>query len=306
MSIVTSQQLARYYDEYRTTEVTFNKQVVKATGLITKNVYLKILDRQVPCVIVASSLAAARVVAGVTAAIAEDIKTAASRVTLRWCFKLPDKVEPITFFVACHVSSLTRYAAPETDLQIVSLEFSQRPSDDLILMLGMLLEANANAWRRKDERIPVSQETMKKMGLESRGATLVVERTAHRCALRDVSFGGAQVLTAGSADTFAGRPVILKISRGDPGTDITLAGIVRRADELGGHKDIIAVGIEFQGDVPITYKLLISSYLSSVRRPPAAQPRPEPESAAADRTGAGAEQTGSDGAAAKGPSSSHG
>ncbi|HEY9595979.1 MAG TPA: PilZN3 domain-containing protein, partial [Spirochaetia bacterium] len=63
MSIVTSQQLARYYQEYRTTDVTFNKQVIGATGLVARNVYLKIQDRQIPCTVFSSSMSNARLIA---------------------------------------------------------------------------------------------------------------------------------------------------------------------------------------------------------------------------------------------------
>ena len=53
-------------------------------------------------------------------------------------------------------------------MQFVSLEFTQRPPDDLIQILGSLLEANSNAQRRKDERIVITPESMKKLGLDSR------------------------------------------------------------------------------------------------------------------------------------------
>jgi hypothetical protein len=109
---------------------------------------------------------------------------------------------------------------------------------------------------------------MKKMGLESREAALLIEHASYRCALRDVSFSGAQILTAGSASAFADKRIALKISRVEPGTDILLAGIVRRADEVGGHENVVALGIEFEGEVPMTWKLVISSYLSSVRKAP--------------------------------------
>jgi hypothetical protein len=266
MSIVTTQQLARYYEQYRTTEVTFNKQVATATGLVAKNVYLKIKDRQLSCIVFSSSMAGARVIASISPSITAGIKAVNNRISLRWCFKLADKVEPITFFVPCHPTGFAHYAVQDPDVQIVALEFSQRPPDDLIQILGMLLEANTNATRRKDERIILTPETMKKMGLESREAALLVEGASYKCALRDVSFSGAKILAAGSAEAFADRKIALRIMRGDPSLDILLQGVVRRAEEVGGHKDILAIGIEFQGDISMTYKLLISSYLGTVRK----------------------------------------
>jgi hypothetical protein len=293
MSIVTTQQLARFYEQYRTTEVTFNKQVAAATGLMSRNVYLKIHDRQVSCVVFSSSMSGARVVATISAPVQAALKQVNNRIALRWCFKLPDKVEPITFFVPCHPASYAHYAVQDPDVQIVTLEYTQRPPDDLIQILGTLLEANVNAARRKDERIVLSPEVMKKMGLETREAALVVERATYKCALRDVSFSGTRILVAGSAAAFADRAVALKISRGDPSADIILQGIVRRAEEVGGRKDILTLGIEFRGDVPMTWKLLISSYLGTVRKtattekPAAAPPQ-------------GADQAGAEGAPAAG------
>lgn len=268
MSIVTTQQLARYYDQYRTTEVTFNKQVAAATGLVGRNVYLKILDRQLSCIVFSSSMAGARVIANISPTIVTALKQVNNRISLRWCFKLPDKVEPITFFVPCHPTSYAHYAVQDPDVQIVTLEFTQRPPDDLIQILGMLLEANSNATRRKDERILLSADVMKKMGLESREAAILIEHASFKCALRDVSFSGAKVLAAGNAAAFSDRKVTLKIDRGDPGLDILIPGVVRRAEEVGGHQNILAIGIEFQGDIPMSYKLLISSYLGSVRKAP--------------------------------------
>jgi hypothetical protein len=285
MSIVTSQQLARYYEQYQNTDVTFNKQVITATGLVARNVYLKVQDRQIPCAVFSSSMSTARIIAAMSPAVMVALKQVNNRMSLRWCFKLPDKVEPITFFVACRPTSYTHYAVQGPDVQIVTAEFTQRPPDDLISILGSLLEANVNSQRRKDERIEITPETMKRLGLESREGSLVIDAAAHRCVLRDLSFGGAKVVVSGTADRFMAKRVVLKIARGDQALPIALPGAVRRVEEVGGRKDIFAVSIEIEGDPPMTYKLLISSYLSSMRKPPqeapaAAKPAAAPKTAA--------------------------
>jgi hypothetical protein len=289
MSIVTSQQLARYYEQYKTMDVTFNKQVISATGLVARNVYLKVQDRQIPCAVFSSSMAGARIIATMSPAVMMALKQVNNRMSLRWCFKLPDKVEPITFFVTCHPASFTHYAVQGPDVQIVTAEFTQRPPDDLILILGSLLEANANAHRRKDERIEITPETMKRLGLDTREGGLVIGTTSHRCVLRDLSFSGAKVVASGSAAYFMGKRAVLKITRGDQAAEITVQGSVRRVDEVGGRKDILAVSLEYDGDPPMTYKLLINSYLSSLRKTPQETPAevkpaaaPKPAAPAAD------------------------
>jgi hypothetical protein len=266
MSIVTSQQLAHYFEQYKSMEVTFNKQVIAATGLVARGVYLKLLDRQIPCMVFSSSMAGAKVIASIKSSVFTALRQNNNRIALRWCFKLPDKAEPITFFVTCHATGFTHYAVQDPDVQIATLEFTQRPPDDLIQILGSLLEASSNAQRRKDERIVITPESMKRLGLDSREAMLIVEGAGHRCVLRDLSFGGAKVLAPGFAANLSGKPASLKIAKGEQAVEMTLPGVIRRIEEAGGRADILAVSIEYSADTPMTYKLLINSYLSSVRK----------------------------------------
>ena len=141
---------------------------------MTRDVYLKVQDRQCPCVVFSSSMASARVIANVKATFLLALKQANNRLPCAGASSCPTRLEPITFFVPCHRRGFTHYAVQEPDVQIVSLEFTQRPPDDLIQILGTLLEANANAQRRKDERIVLTPETMKKLGLDTREAALIL------------------------------------------------------------------------------------------------------------------------------------
>ncbi len=266
MSIVTSQQLARYYEQFKSTDVTFNKQVIAATGLVSRSVYLKIQDRQIPCIVFSSSMSSARVIASVSATMIASLTKDNNRVALRWCFKQPDKVEPITFFVTCHPAGFTHYAVQGPDVHFISLEFTQRPPDDLIQIVGTLLEATANAQRRKDERIIINPETMKKLGLETREAALLLGGATIRCVLRDLSFSGAKVVASGNPAAFNGKKASLRIARGEQAGEMTLPGSIRRVEEVGGRKDILAVSIEYDGESPMTYKLLINSYIASARK----------------------------------------
>jgi len=267
MSIITGQRLARYLEQYRTSEVTFNKEVIVATGLVTRNVYLKILDHHWPCVVFSSSMAGAKVISDVKAAFFSSLRQTNGKLALRWCFKLPDKVEPITFFVACHATGFTPYNAQEPDVQIITLEYTQQPPDDLIEIIGSLMETHSNAKRRKDERIIVSPDTLKKLGLETREAWLTADGVEHRCILRDISFGGAKVLASSIEQTLTGKAIALRIAREEPAGALALTGLIRRVEELGGRKDILAVCIEYSPDPPMTYKLLINNYLSAMRKP---------------------------------------
>jgi len=266
MSIITSQQIVRYFEKYRDTDVTFNKQVVAATGLVSKNVYLKVLDRQWSCVVFSSSMAGGRVIVNVKETFFAALKQSNNRLTLRWCFKQPDKDEPITFFVPCHAGGFMHYNVQNPDVQMISLEYTQRPPDDLILIIGALLEAKSNSQQRKDERIVLTPENIKRFGLDSRDAFLAFDSAERKCILRDVSFSGARVLFPGHLQSAVGKQISLRIPRGEQTAEMVLRGVVRRVEEVGGRKDILVIGIEYSGVPPMAYKLLINSFLNLARK----------------------------------------
>lgn len=265
MSIVTSQQLIQYYERYRETEVTFNTQVTTATGLVPRNMYLRVLDRELPCTVFSSSMASARVIANVKANFFLDLKRPNTRLALRWCFKRQDKVEPMTFFVPCRVTGFTHFNVQKPGVQMMTIVFTQKPPNDLIEILGGLLEANWNSQQRREERIPITPENMKKLGMDSRDAFLLMGEASRRCLLKDLSFIGAEVLASGLTASDAGRPTTLRISKGEQATDMTLQGTITRVEEVGGRRDIKAVAIEYATDTPISYKLLINSFITSRR-----------------------------------------
>lgn len=41
MGIATSQQIQKYYDQYRDTEITFTKDIIRAIGLDPRQIYIK-------------------------------------------------------------------------------------------------------------------------------------------------------------------------------------------------------------------------------------------------------------------------
>jgi hypothetical protein len=266
MSIITSQQLSRFYEEFKGTEVTFNKQVIAATGLLPRHVFIKIADQQWPCVIYSSSMTGARSIAGVKADFFESLRNANNHASLRYCFKMPEKTDPISFFVPSKVSGYTQYNPKNPDVQLITMEFNQRPPDDLIMVLGALLEASANAQKRKDERIVLTPETLKRLGLESKDSIVYVEAVPRKCIIRDLSFGGAKVLVTGIAKFLKNKPAALKLVRAEVPEEIQIPGEILRVENVEGRSDIVALAILYTEDPPLSYKLMINGYLTAVRK----------------------------------------
>ena len=109
MSVTTSQQIIRYYKSFQNTDVTFNKQVIAATGLDIAETYIKIAGTPLPCVVYSSSMVGARIISNVTPEVSGRIREANSLVQLRFAFKRVEEPNPIFFFVGSKVTAFTPY-----------------------------------------------------------------------------------------------------------------------------------------------------------------------------------------------------
>jgi hypothetical protein len=264
MAISTSQQIARYYQQYSNTEVTFTKDVIRATLLYPKQVFLKCTGYQWPIVLYSASMTNAKIIANLKSSLAEAIRKANSMVSLRLSFLQRDKADPLSFFVAAKVSGYTPYGQEKPDLYFLTLEYTQRPPDDLIEILGKLIDANASSAQRKEERIPITADSARAMGLDHKNAMVYIEGVPRRCIVRDVSFGGAKVVILGVAKFLVDKPATLRLTLSETDEEVDLAAKVLRFETVEGRTDIAALALQFEPEtLPMKYKLMISGFLNS-------------------------------------------
>ena len=64
MAMITAQQLTQYYNDYKSTEITFTKAILKILGLDPRQIYIKIEGVQWPCIINSASFSLARIIIG--------------------------------------------------------------------------------------------------------------------------------------------------------------------------------------------------------------------------------------------------
>ena len=133
-------------------------------------------------------------------------------------------------------------------------------------MLGKLLEANINAKKRKDKRILITPESIRKLSLKGKEAFIYVESIPRKCIIRDLSFSGAKVLLFGIAKFLINKKAVLRIAFEDIKQPVEIAGEIIRFEPVEGRKDIAAVAIHFNEDkVPMEYKIRINDYLKHTR-----------------------------------------
>jgi hypothetical protein len=268
MSITTGQQITKYYELYQSIDVTFTKEVIHASGIITQQVFLKCMGEQWPCVLYSTSFAGAKVIASVKPALFDKIRKANNLVSIRYSFRDSVKNDPITFFIAGKVAGFAPYNQGTGDLQFLTVQFTQRPPDPLIEIMGHLLEANVNSTKRREERVLMNPEACRKIGIVTKETLLFVQGVPRKCILRDISFSGAKVIIVGIAKFLLGKPCILRMEMDDPRETYDIKGKVVRSEDVEGRKDLTAIAICFESaSVPMFYKMHLSDYLSQIRKP---------------------------------------
>ncbi len=262
MSVLTSQQINRYYDLYRDIEVTFTKEVIETTRLLKKHVYLKCLGTQWPCIVYASSMTSAKIIASLDSAAFELIRKANNLVSLRFAFQVEDKKDKILFFVSAKVSGFNQYSKENSSLNFVNLTYTKRPADDLIIILGQMLEININSKKRTEERISITDDSVRILGLKSKNGRVSIDSIPRNCILRDLSFSGAKVIIQGIGKFLIGKICILAIIQSD-GEPLFLKGKTVRNETVDGRKDLAAIAIHFNEEsLPMNYKKMINNYIT--------------------------------------------
>ena len=181
---------------------------------------------------------------------------------------MSDQPDGQTFrlFVASEGKFIEQYMN-SSELAVLTLQFTQRPPDDLIQMIGNLLDANINAVKRKEERIPINQDTMRKLGLPKKEMSVTVQGVPRHCILQDLSFGGAKIVLLGLAQFLINKDVSLQFEFEDPHEIINLKGVIVNASFIEGRKDIIEASIKYdEASVSLAYKIRINNFITTMRK----------------------------------------
>jgi len=264
MGILTAQRIAAYYERYKNIDISFSKDMIQVTGLITEQVHLKCGSDFFPCFLFATSFQGAKIVANIKSDLMNKINQANNLISLRYCFKSPETGNPITFFVSGKVLGSVPYKNSK-EISLLSIQFTQRPPDDLIEVLGRILDANFNSTKNKDERVPITPDNQRNIKLLSREVACFIQGVPRRCILREMSFSNAKIIMMGVAKFLIDKETALRFDFDDPRESFLVKGKFTRSDSVEGKKEMIALTIEYdEASVPMGYKLRINDFLNTV------------------------------------------
>ncbi|MDR1099342.1 MAG: PilZ domain-containing protein [Treponema sp.] len=265
MGVLTSQKITTFYERFKAIDVTFTKEIIQVTGLIAQQVYLKCVSDFWPCIVYSASFQGAKIIANIKSGLIAKMQQANNMVSLRFCFKSLETGSPVTFFVAARMSGYSPYGG-SPDVAMFTLQFSQRPPDDLIEIMGRVLDANVNSAKRREERVLLTVESQRKLKLLSKESAVFIQGVPRRCILRDLSFSGVKLIMMGVAKFLLDRESALRIDFEDPRESFLLKGKFIRSEIVEGRKDLVALAIQFdEAQVPMGYKIRLNDFLGQVR-----------------------------------------
>ncbi|MBB6478701.1 PilZ domain-containing protein [Spirochaeta isovalerica] len=262
MSIITSQQLNKYYSSYKSVDVTFTKELINTTGLDGRQTFFKFKQGQKPCIIYSSSMVGAKIIASIDSELFNVLRNENNLMSLRFAFQQKESSDPILFFIQGKITGFAPINKDKPDLHFATIEYTNRPPDDLIQILGSIVDAAINSKARAEERILINEENNRKLTFNLKTTALLVDNLPRKCLLRDVSFSGAKLILMGNARFIVNKPVVLHIEYDNGRKVFNLPGVCLRYEEVEGRKDLAALGLKFadQG-VPLEYRLLINDFL---------------------------------------------
>ena len=265
MGVLTSQKINVYYDRFKDIDVTFTKDMIQVTGLLTQQIHLKCGNDFWPCVVYTTSFSGAKVVANVKTGILGKLQATNNFVSLRFCFRPPGESNTVTFFIGGRIMANAPYGTSQ-DVNMFTLQFSNRPPDDFIEIIGRVLDANVNSAKRKDNRIQFTADNMRKLSILSAETAVFIQGVPRRCILRDISFSGVKIIMLGVAKFLLDKEASIRIDFNDPRDSYTIKGKFIRAETVEGKKEMIALALSFvEAAVPMGFKIRLNDMLTTAR-----------------------------------------
>ena len=263
MGILNSHHISNYYDFFRDKDIVLNKSNLRALRINPRMIYVKCNGGQWPCIINTTSMQMATILIGTgSGAYVEFNKKENCPVSLKYCFMDSDN-NPIQFFVNSAVQEISSYQQSR-ELALVKLVFTQRPPDDLIERLGEFLQVNDNFNKRHDEKIILTKDSIRELGLPKEESYIFIENVPRKCIIKELYFSGARILFVGVPKFLINKKAQLKLLFLDTGEKITLESVIKDAAFLPNRQDIVMATFEFnKEEIPMSYKFRINKYLTS-------------------------------------------
>ena len=266
MSINTFYNISNYYDYYRDESVVFTNSNINALKLDPKKVVLKINRIICPCIINTTSMLQATVLVPSKSSILNIIKKNDNHlVNLKYSF-LDSNDKDVEFFVNCSLESIEEYEHAPSFYKL-SLTYTKRPSNELILRLGRFLEINKNYKAFNTDMIDITINALSILGIQKAESMVLIFGVPRKCIIKSLSFSSAIIVAVGVPKYLIDKTSDLTISFIDTFEELTVKGVVSHAEFIEGRKDICKIEIVFnKNTIPISYKAHLNTYFMNYKK----------------------------------------
>jgi hypothetical protein len=239
--------------------------MIQVTGLIAEQVHLKCGTDFWPCVFYSTSFQGAKIVVNVKSGLPEKLRYSNNTMSVRLCFKSMEDGNPVTFFVAGRVAGTIPYK-DSNDVSLLTVQYTQRPPDYLIEVVGRVLDANIAFTKRKDEKIVLTTESKRKFKLPAGETVAFIQAVPRRCLLREITYSTAKIIMMGDAKFLVNKETALRVDFEDPRESILIKGKITGSEDVEGKKEMLALSVEFDvAQIPTGYKVRMNEYLIATR-----------------------------------------
>jgi hypothetical protein len=269
MAVLPAIKIQEYYEKYQTKEIFFNKSIRQETGLDTSKVMLKMCGAMFPCVLYSCSMSYAKIVMNLDEEAFNMIQNAKNALTLHFSFLPELQKREIQFFVSCTTRALKSFKInDENDTSyIITLAFYQKPPDDLIEILGRVLESIENFEKRKELRIKLDKKIANEMGFISQKALIEIDSINRPCIITDISASGCgAILMLLKPDLIVNKTIRITYHLQDPKMpNLELIGTVKRYEQFESKKLLYQIGILYDAQsIPYKWKNIINGYIDEL------------------------------------------
>lgn len=267
MPSISNQKLFQYYEKYNSKEIAFNSSIIKIVGLEPKKIFLKIKGDPSPCLLYSASMKQAKIIINLDTQTFEEIKKANNFVNLRLSFFPKEAKNPITFFVPSIVKGYNIFKVKSGNQTpfLVTLEYTQKPPDDLIEILGKIIDTSENFEKRKSLRINLEGKIISDIGLSTSRSYAVIDKIKRTCIIKNISAYGCMIILACIPKFIMNKDIMVNLFLIDKTEPLQISGKIVRYEEVANRRDIYGIGIEFyEKDIPYEYKILINNYLDKL------------------------------------------
>ncbi|WNY65254.1 c-di-GMP-binding receptor PlzA [Borreliella carolinensis] len=167
-------------------------------------------------------------------------------------------------FLSVKLLSASAYSSLNKEYNLLTLEFLSPVPEEIAIKVGKLLDLKLGQNQRIHERIIIDKDSIRKLKIDSDKAYIKFNGSKHKCLIKDLSYGGALVISSFDYGDVEEDAIDLVFSFEFMDEEIFIEGKSKSLSVIQTPSGkVFALGIAFDEDkIPLEYTMLIHDYFN--------------------------------------------